>query len=81
MLGPRSRQLLRHRTRDVRQLAALHDVDAVGALGEHALARAERPRPRAREWSTSSFGQPATTSYAPKTSWPPFSLGIAAIEP
>ena len=40
---PEVRQLLRHRTRNLRQLAALHDVDAVRALGKHALARAERP--------------------------------------
>ena len=40
---PEIRQLLRHRTRNLRQLAALHDVDAVGAFGKHTLPGAKRP--------------------------------------
>ena len=54
---PEVRQLLRHRARNLRQLAALHDVDAVGAFGKHALARAERPALVAG-LVLSFFGQP-----------------------
>ena len=41
---PHVAQLLRHRPLDVRQLAVLNGVDAIGTLGEHARSGAERPR-------------------------------------